>query len=119
MGFLPRHFGPRFLTGEAAVYVAMQRLCPDYDGGFWDFLDLTNGGFYMRLRVDDDLRIAVPDGNGFDGVLSADAAGIVATLFALNHLAWQGAPAMVQAYDRLRAYAEQHPECGSILAAID
>lgn len=44
---LPRHFGNRLLTLEGAVCDFMRRFSPDYRGGFWDFIELSNGGFYM------------------------------------------------------------------------
>jgi hypothetical protein len=81
--FLPSYFGPRLMMrGEALVYAWLRRLSEDYDGGYWNYYTLTNGGFYMAPKPDKRLRVEV-DGNGFSGEMSADAAGIVATLFAL------------------------------------
>ncbi len=116
--FLPRVFGRRFMQGETAVFNWMRRLCSEYSGGFWDFVDLSNGGFYLRLASDKSLALYV-DGNGFDGAMSADAASIVATLFAINELMFDGAHELDDAYYALRDYALQHPECRSILHAID
>jgi hypothetical protein len=46
--FLPFYFGTRrMLRGEALVYGWMKRLCKSYDGGYWHFYTLSNGGFYM------------------------------------------------------------------------
>jgi hypothetical protein len=69
----------------------------------------------MRLQV---------DGNGFDGDVSADAAGIVVTLFALCQLAEEvagthDADAFSEHYHRLRAFADSHAEAGAIFRAID
>ena len=57
---LPRHFGARFLRVQDTVFELMRRFATQYDGGFWEMLDLSNGGFYMRtgtepvrFRVDD------------------------------------------------------------------
>lgn len=49
------------------------RLSEDYNGGFWNFYTLTNGGFYMAPAGDKRMRLEV-DGNGFSGEMSADAA---------------------------------------------
>src|ERR1022692_1022899 len=86
LNFLPRFFGERFmLLGENAVFDWMGKLSEDYNGGFWNFYTLSNGGFYMAPAGRDVMQISV-DGNGFDGTLSADAAGIVATIFALDYV---------------------------------
>ncbi len=120
MAFLPRVFGARHhAIGESAVFNWMKSLCPAYSGGFWDFVDLSNGGFYLRLRTDKpqlDLRV---EGNGYEGELSPDAASIVATMFAVNELVWGGADHLDEAFYKLREYAIQHPEASRILGAID
>lgn len=69
------------------------------------------------------LRIEV-DGNGFAGELSADAAGIVATLFALNQLCAElagtaDADALIDRYHHLAAFASEHAEAAAIYRAID
>ena len=65
------------------------------------------------------MRIAV-DGNGFSGSMSADAAGIVATLFALCDLAAQVRDdAVIDLFHGLRDFAEEHAEMALIFAAID
>lgn len=118
MRFLPRVFGRRFMQGEATIFTWMRRLCADYNGGYWDFVDLSNGGFYLRLVTDKPLKLYV-EGNGFDGEFSADAASIVVCMFAINELMFDGAHELDDAYYALRDYAIQHPECRSILRAID
>ncbi|MCW5631939.1 MAG: antirestriction protein [Rubrivivax sp.] len=138
LGFLPKHFGSRrYLRGEIAVYNWMGALCPDYRGGYWEFLELSNGSFYMR-PADCPPRAAPPgcptgasaaarphrmlvrvESNGFEGDVSADAAGIIATLFALNYLVCGGAEELTDKYYALREFALRHPESASILGAID
>ena len=64
------------------------------------------------------------DGNGYSGELSADAAGIVATLFTLGQLAAdnQGtdvADVLIDRYHFLRDFARDHPEAAEIFRAID
>lgn len=125
LSFLPAFFGPRLmLRGEALVYGWLDTLSEDYNGGFWNYYTLTNGGFYMAPATDKRLRLEV-DGNGFDREMSADAAGIVATLFALGQLAaeLQGSDVgdtLIDRYHFLRDFAAKaHAEAGLILAAID
>lgn len=123
MFFLPRHFGPRLmLRGEVTIYQWMKRLCRDYGGGSWTFYDLSGGGFYMAPDMGR-MRIEVVS-NYFSGEMSADAAGIVATLFALCQLAEEyveeeEGDAFARNFHCLRDYAVTHPEAPTIIRAID
>lgn len=117
--FLPRYFGQAFVPrGELLVYGWLRHLCSEYRGAFWRFLELSNGGFYMAPNLPGSLHVCV-DGNGFSGDLSADAAGIVATMFALNYLAGEGHEQFDELYYLLKDFACQHEERSSILSAID
>jgi Antirestriction protein len=117
---LPRHFGNRLLTFEGAVYDFMRRFSPDYRGGFWDFIDLSNGGFYMTPQHEGTFRFSV-DTNGYQGEMSSDAAGITVCLFAYSHLSFRYADDQVFAdhFHRLREFAMDHAEAPAIFAAID
>jgi Antirestriction protein len=116
---LPRYFGARLmLTVERAVCDALDELAPEYHGGYWHFYELSNGGFYMAPAAEF-LRVCVPE-NDFDEVLSADAAGIVACLFAYGHLSSaRASEVLAEHYYWLRDFALGHPEGGKILSAID
>ncbi|WP_246038941.1 antirestriction protein [Peristeroidobacter soli] len=116
---LPRHFGRHMLTVEDAVYTFMRRLAPQYAGGYWNFIELSNGGVYLAPHGETIFRIDV-EGNGFSGEMSADAAGITACLFALSHLSFQIADECIaDHFHYLREFALSHAEAGTILAAID
>jgi hypothetical protein len=47
MQMLPRHFGRDMLTVENAVYAFMRKLTTQYTGGYWTFMELSNGGCYL------------------------------------------------------------------------
>ncbi|PTB17580.1 antirestriction protein [Trinickia symbiotica] len=116
---LPRYFGKHMIRAEVAVYTAMSSLCATYRGGFWDYVELSNDAFYMAPRLEGPLAITC-DGNGYDGEMSSDAAGIVATLFALNAMAWTTEDAkFTDLYHRLLGFVPSHPEAREIFAAID
>jgi Antirestriction protein len=107
LNVLPRYLGRHFLQGEALVYDWAGRLCHTYDGGFWNFFTLSNGGFYMapanlgRVHVRWHL-------NGYNDSMGADAFGIVVTLFALCHLAEKTRDdAIINRYHELRTFATQ------------
>ena len=122
--FLPTYFGPRLMMrGESLVYAWLRRLSEDYNGGFWNYYELSNGGFYLAPELTGQLCLEV-DGNGYSGELSADAAGIVATLFTLGQLAAdnQGtdvADVLIDRYHFLRDFARDHAEAAEIFRAID
>ncbi len=121
LDFLPNFFGPRrMMRGESLVYDWLGTLSKDYRGGYWNFYKLSNGGFYMAPERSDKLRLIV-EGNWFDDELSPDAAGIVATLFALSQLANEFQDErLIDLFYLLREYvAEGHPEGGLIFQAID
>ena len=118
IGTLPRHFGRNCMIVEDAIYSWMDELASQYRGGFWQFYELANGGFYMAPTYDG-LLIEVA-GNGYQGRMSADAAGLVACLFAFSHLSFRIKDDMFSHhYQQLLPFAAEHPEASAIFAAID
>lgn len=117
---LPRVFGPRhMLIAESSTYAWMKRLAPDYNGGLWNYFDLSNGGFYMAPASDGLLQVTNGN-NWFEGELTTDAAGIVACLFAFNQLCNRTElDSHIELYHALREYASEHAERRLILRAID
>jgi len=116
---LPRHFGLHMLRLEDTVFDFMRQFAAGYAGGVWDMLELSNGGFYMRTG-NDPVNFRVPS-NGFEEVMSADAAGITVCLFAYSHLSFHfpAEARFSRHFYQLRAYALEHPEASLIFAAID
>ena len=120
MNFMPKHFGRTLIVAENLIYTYMDKLCEDYSGGMWKFYELSNGGVFLAPDHDEKMHLEW-DGNWFSGDLSAEAAGIVATLFALNHLANHfNSDKFIDMYHQLRDYALNfHPEASLIYQAID
>jgi hypothetical protein len=120
MDFLPDAFGFNLMVvGENTVYGWMERLSIDYMGGYWHFYKLSNGGFYMAPNVISRLNVEVT-GNYYTGEVSPDAAGIIATLFALGQMASQFEDdRLINACHALREFAITHPEWNEIGRAID
>lgn len=119
LGFMPRLFGRYYLLGEQLVYSWMRKLSSEYKGGYWDFYKFGNGGGYLAPRREGTFKMACA-GNWFEGEVSPDAAGIIATLYALSQLANQVEDdAIIEQYYRLREFALEHPEKAAIAAAID
>lgn len=115
---LPRHFGLHMLTVERRIYDFMSRFAGAYSGGCWRFFELGNGGFYMS-PPDAAYEIHI-DSNGFQGRMSADAAGIAICLFAYSQLSFEFATdVFAEHFHWLRDFAWDHPEAGAIFQAID
>ena len=121
MEFLPGLFGRKLmLVGERTVYQFMSWLAPDdYTGGLWHFHE--RGGQPLFLSPDADKRFRIfCETNGYMGEVSAEAAGIIATLFTLSHLSFRHeVDQLSDAYLRLYEFAGDHPEAGEIFQAID
>ena len=119
MDFLPRHAGHRFLLVETTVYRMLEQLSTDYQGGYWDFYTLSNGGYFMAPTDPAQLRLCC-DGNGYSGIVSAEAAGIIACSMALNRLSFQfEGDGLAEAFYQLRDFALAHPESAAIFGALD
>ncbi|QOI57930.1 antirestriction protein [Rouxiella badensis] len=126
LAFLPRLFGANYRKAESFIFSTARSVCREYAEGVWIFKELPDGGGYLVPPHLDRCTLRI-DGNGFEGEMSADAAGIVLTLLVLNRLSWDayhhGLALMnnhlVAQQDRLKDYADQHPESGLIFRAID
>ena len=121
MDTVERLFGIHFpLRLEPVIYGITEKMAEDYDGGYWDFFTLSNGGFYMAPA--DDQVFHVTCDNMFEGDLSADALGIAACLYAYSNLSFENgrfARVCARHYHRLREYMFEHPEVRGILGATD
>ena len=115
-------FGLQFpMELEPYVFETASDLSPDYRGGYWEFYDLSNGGFYMAPESETPFRLVCP--NGYEGLLSGDALGITACLYAYSRLSFvankQIATTYARQYHRLREYMMDHGEVAEILRATD
>lgn len=114
MDFLPKAFSAAYLQGERLVFSWLRELSDDYQGDYWHYYWLSNGAFNMAPDIESKLRLVWAN-NFFGSEMSADAAGIVATFYGLNHRTSISSNEMlVDRYYGLRAYTDQHPEAGLI-----
>ncbi len=115
---LPKHFGRAFLEYERLVYTYMDHLCPVYQGGYWEFMELGNGGFFMQLREEGLLRLDSPNGSSHE--VTARAASIVASLFAVGHLMQKyQTDVLIDKYQQLLDFAAPLDEADKIFQLID
>lgn len=127
MDTVDKLFGIKYvLQLEPTVFRFAEHLAaPAYSGGYWQFYNLSNGGFYMAPRLDTIFEVSCI--NGFEGQMTADALGITACLFTYSNLSFgddmTGTDAFAQVcaeqYHLLREHIFGHAEVRSILRAID
>ncbi|MFT0547022.1 antirestriction protein [Allopusillimonas ginsengisoli] len=128
--FLPTFFGNHYLKGEMLVYAWAEKLLPEYRGGFWNYYKLSNGGFFIAHSTSKEQVEIRVDTNGYRGQLTPISAGVVVTLFALNHLiaelAQRGTRASLDLSDKLtdhyyqlRDFIESLPDASEVYGAID
>ena len=113
-------FGIHFpMTLEPVIYTFAERLAENYSGGYWNFYELSNGGFYMAPE-DSGIFPVICD-NGYEGDMSADALGITACLYAYSHLSFDPKLTEICArhYHLLREFMLDHAEVRTILSATD
>lgn len=119
--FLPTMFGlQRLIVAENTLYNFMGWLSQqDYGGGLWDFYEHEGKPLYLVPTSKARYRITC-ETNGYEGEVSAEAAGIIATLFTFSHLSFKyQSDLLVEGYYRLYAYAAEHAEASEIFQAID
>ncbi|RLM11785.1 antirestriction protein [Gibbsiella quercinecans] len=125
LSFLPYLFASDYLLAEMQVYATAERYLREYNGGFWYFIWLPDGGGYMAPDLD---RVHLANvNNGGDNTLSGDAAGIVLTSWVINSRCWfhhdRGNAGMVELYmhreEQLWAHIKTHPECSDICRLLD
>jgi len=119
--FLPTLFGlPLLIVAENSVYSLMERLSPrDYGGGLWNFYEIGTQPLFLaptskpRYRIESEIT-------EYRGEVSAEAAGIIATLFAFSHLSFRfESDFLANGHERLHRYLDGHPEASAIYRAID
>lgn len=120
LDFLPGLFGPGLMIqGEAFTFGFASQLSKDYGGGMWNFYTLDGTPLFMAPADSKRFRMFV-EGNGYEGEVSADAFGIICTMFALSHMSFRfESEKLSEGYVRLYEFASEHPEASAIFQAID
>lgn len=105
---------------EGDIFKLMDQMCEVYQGAFWEFSMLSNGGaFIWPDMLETSLRMFNPH-NGNEAKLSPEAAGIAVCLMAYSIWSFKTeSPELVEYFYQLRDYAIQHPEQAQIFHLID
>jgi hypothetical protein len=116
---LPEIAGLDYVVLEQTVYGLLRTLNADYDGGFWEFYRLSNGGSYMAPNTSKSFHMFCA-GNGFEGDVCANTAGIITTAMAYSCLSFRpNADHFARAYELLSEFIFQQTDAGIIRAALD
>ncbi len=124
--FLPKYFGPAFMLVESTVYSYARRAIASYPGGYWEFVETSNGGGYMRptdlaLGIDNKIELGNIGKFGGHERMSEDAAGLALTIIVVNHL-WHRDPhnkKLEDAYYALMGAVPEHPEAAALYSWLD
>lgn len=121
LDFLPSHFNiPQMMQFESLVFQFAKHILPDYKGGDWEFVSLSNGGLILFPGREPEalMRVEVHS-NGYEGELTAQAAGVIVTLFALCYLGEMDCDGAIGRYHLLRDFIFEQPYGTEVLRAID
>lgn len=122
-GFMRRYFGKSAFMTESVLFSFMDKLCESYTGGYWEFVELTNGAMFLFPKMSEEKVRCTWAENYSEEMVSPEAAGITATLMALSYMSFkvQGddLEKVCQVYDGLREFVYEHPEARSIIALTD
>ena len=121
--FLPHYLGRAHAAFQNRLFYFAKQLLEPYDGGYWEFYHLSNGGFVMAL--DDDEAITVNSPNGSSAAVDAETASIVVCLITMSDLSFtlqvdsDELHKVVTSFHALREFALEHPSSNTILKLID
>ncbi|ENL7233739.1 antirestriction protein [Escherichia coli] len=108
MNFMPAAFRGAFFSADHFIQSFLNRYAKDYQGGYWEYLQASNGAFLMEAPQP--LWLSLP--NYFEGECSAREVGIIVCLYAYSYfcgLAYEEGKAelnetMANRYHLLREY---------------
>ena len=121
--FLPRYLGRAHAVFQNRLFYLSKQFLEPYDGGYWEFYHLNNGGFVMAL--DDDDTITVNSPNGSSAEVDAETASIVVCLMTLSDLSFNlqvdsdELHKVITSFHALREFALEHPSSNTILKLVD
>ena len=125
MNFMPAAFRGAFFSADHFIQSFLNRYAKDYQGGYWEYLQASNGAFFMEAPQP--LWLSLP--NYFEGECSAREVGIIVCLYAYSYfcgLAYEEGKAelnetMANRYHLLREYVNtlENESQNRIYRAID
>lgn len=119
LNVIPRHFGRYFTVFEANVFGTVGGLFKKYTGGYWEFVELSNGGMFMYPLVGYKKVFLENNMNMNSAELSPRAAGVAVCLIVLSGLSFEYPDSsFAKHYCALRDYAYDGDLSDSDMAGI-
>ncbi len=107
-------------TFEVVIFTTMGQFCDDYDGGYWEYCTLSNGGAFIYPDLNKEKLTLFNPHNGNEADVGCEAAGIAVCLMMYSLWSFQTkSETLIEHFYQLRDYAIQHPESSAILHLID
>lgn len=107
-------------TFEVVIFTTMDQFCDDYEGGYWEYCTLSNGGAFIYPDLNNEILTLFNPHNGNEAQMSCEAAGIAVCLMMYSLWSFQTeSDTLVERFYQLRDYAIQHPESSAIFLLID
>ncbi|UFH67321.1 antirestriction protein [Morganella morganii] len=122
LDFWFNHFGAvkGWATFEIVTFTTMGQFCEAYNGGYWEYCTLSNGGAFIYPDISEDPLTLFNMHNGNEAQVSCEAAGIAVCLILYSIWSFQTkSEVMCDRFYQLRDYASQHPESAAIFHLID
>lgn len=107
-------------TFEIVTFTTMGQFCEAYNGGYWEYCTLSNGGAFIYPDISEEELTLFNMHNGNEATVSQEAAGIAVCLILYSIWSFQTeSEVMCDRFYQLRDYALQHPESAAIFHLID
>ncbi|GLR76795.1 hypothetical protein GCM10007855_36700 [Aliivibrio sifiae] len=115
-----------FLSFEATLFSFAEMFSENYQGAYWQFISLSNGGKFLYPELEGSVR-AINTYSHADVTFSSEAYGLCLTLMALsqrNAIAHRNGDEeenerLYTLYHQVRDYALEHKDAEFILTFID
>ena len=118
MDFLPSRLGNATHLFESHLFSWAEQTAKNYDGGYFDFVELGNCSFYWApsdYKIYDCENIA-----GKTADVKNDVIGLFATCAALADISWHVTDdRILQNYEAVRAFIALHPEHRTLWRLMD
>jgi len=106
---------------EPFIYHIASHISHQYDGGYWIYNKLSNGGFFMFPDHSQPFHCICD--NGFEDDVFAETLGVSACLYAFSHLSFSDSKQISELcskhYHLLRDYVPELSEVDQVLAMCD
>jgi len=121
-------FGEGGVIFEKVFYHVLSESCPDYCGGYFDFVEASNGACWLApSKSERSKKCNVSSLNGWEGEMTFGALCLACATVAVNRLCWdlyekgneRASEKFSQMFYALREVCIEHPESSAIFAYLD